>query len=44
MLSIRDPPQNKGHTQTESEGWEKDNSCKLEMKRKQKLQYSYQIK
>ena len=24
MLSTRDPPQNKGHTQTESEGLEKD--------------------
>ena len=28
MLSIRDPPQNKGHIQTESEGLEKDTSCK----------------
>ena len=28
MLSIRDPPQNKGHTQTEREGLEKDISCK----------------
>ena len=24
MLSIQDPPQNKGHTQTESEGLKKD--------------------
>ena len=24
MLSTRDPPRNKGHTQTESEGLEKD--------------------
>ena len=24
MLSTRDPPQNRGHTQTESEGLEKD--------------------
>ena len=24
ILSTRDPPQNKGHTQTESEGLEKD--------------------
>ena len=23
MLSTRDPPQNKGHLQTESEGWKK---------------------
>ena len=28
MLSTRDPPQNKGHIQTESEGLEKDISCK----------------
>ena len=28
MLSIRDPPQNKGHIQTESEGLEKDISRK----------------
>ena len=28
MLSTRDPPQTKGHTQTESEGLEKDISCK----------------
>ena len=28
MLSTRDPPQNKGHIQTESEGVEKDTSCK----------------
>ena len=27
-LSTRDPPQNKGHIQTESEGVEKDTSCK----------------
>ena len=27
MLSTRDPPQNKGHIQTESEGLEKDTSC-----------------
>ena len=34
MLSIRDPPQNKQHIQTESEGLEKDISCKwrLEVK------------
>ena len=30
----RDPPQNKGHIQTESEGLEKDIPCK-EIKRKQ---------
>ena len=34
MLSTRDPPQNKGHIQTESEGLEKDIPCK-ENKRKQ---------
>ena len=28
MLSTRDPPQNKEHIQTESEGLEKDISCK----------------
>ena len=28
MLSTRDPPQNKGHIQTESEGREKDIPCK----------------
>ena len=28
MLSTRDAPQNKGHIQTESEGLEKDISCK----------------
>ena len=28
MLSTRDPPQNKGHIQTESEGLEKCISCK----------------
>ena len=28
MLPIRDPPQNKGHIQTESEGLEKDIPCK----------------
>ena len=28
MLSTRDPPQNKGHIQTESEGLEKDISLK----------------
>ena len=28
MLSTRDPPQNKGHIHNESEGLEKDISCK----------------
>ena len=28
MLSVRDLPQTKGHIQTESEGLEKDISCK----------------
>ena len=35
MLSTRDPPQTKGHIQTESEGWEKDISCKWRSKQKQ---------
>ena len=34
MLYTRDPPQNKGHIQTESEGLEKDIS-QMETKRKQ---------
>ena len=33
MLSTRDPPQNKGHIQTESEGLEKDISCKWRPKK-----------
>ena len=33
MLSTRDPPQNKGHIQTESEGMEKDISCKWRPKK-----------
>ena len=33
MLSTRDPPQNKGHIQTESEGLEKDISCKVDQKK-----------
>ena len=44
MLSRRDPPQNKGHIQTESEGLQKDIPCKQRPKRKQEQQYSYQIK
>ena len=44
MLSTRDPPQNKGHIQTESEGLEKDITRKIETKRKQEWQYSYPIK
>ena len=35
----KDPPRNKGHIQTESEGFEKDTSCKLrpkKIKRKRK--------
>ena len=32
ILSTRDPPQNKGHIQTESEGLEKNISCKLRPK------------
>ena len=34
MLSTRDPPQNKGHIQTESEGLEKDISLKWRPKKK----------
>ena len=32
MLSTRDPPQNKGHIQTETEGLEKDIPCKQKTK------------
>ena len=34
MLSTRDPPQNKGHIQTENEELEKDISCKWRKKKK----------
>ena len=34
MLSITDPPRNKGHIQTESEGLEKDIPCKQRQKKK----------
>ena len=33
MLSTRDPPQNKGHRQTQSEGLEKDISCNRDPKK-----------
>jgi len=33
MLSTRDPPQNNGHIQTESEGLEKDISCSGDKKK-----------
>ena len=33
MLSTRDPPQYKGHIQTESEGLEKDIPCKQRPKK-----------
>ena len=33
MLSIRDPLQNRGRIQTESEGLEKDISCKWRLKK-----------
>ena len=36
MLSTRDPPQNKRHIQTESEGLEKDISHKWKPKKKKK--------
>jgi len=32
MLSMTDPPQNRGHIQTESEGLEKDIPCKHRQK------------
>ena len=35
MLSTRDPPQNKGHIQTESEGLEKKYFMQMETKNKQ---------
>ena len=35
MLSTRDPPQNRGYIQTESEGLEKDFSMQIGTKRKQ---------
>ena len=33
MLSTRNPPQNKGHIQTKSEGLEKDISCNGDQKK-----------
>ena len=32
MLSTRDPPENRGHIQTESEGLEKEILCKWRLK------------
>ena len=45
-LSTRDPPQNKGHIQPESEGLgkKKKKFMQMETKRKQESQYTYQIK
>ena len=44
MLSTRDPPQNKGHIQTESKGLEKDISCKWRPKEsRSNLLISYKI-
>ena len=40
ILSTRDPPQNKGHIQTESEGLEKNISRKWRPKKEQDLQHS----
>ena len=37
MLLTRDPPQNKGHIQTESEGLEKDIPCKLRPIKKKRV-------
>ena len=34
LQSTRDPPRNKGHIQTESEGLEKDIPCKQRQKKK----------
>ena len=39
MLSTRDPPQNKGHIQTESERLEKRYFMQMKTKRKQEKQY-----
>ena len=39
ILSTRDPPQTKGHIQTESKGLEKDTSCKWRPKKKKKDSY-----
>ena len=44
LLLTRDPPQNKRHIHTESEGLENIYSMQIETKRKQEWQYSYQIK
>ena len=41
MLSTRDPTQNKGHIQTESEGLEKKYLMQMKTTRKQESQYSY---
>ena len=40
----RDPPQTKGHIQTESEGLEIRYFMQTETKRKQEYQYSYERK
>ena len=44
MLSTRDPPQNKGYIQTESEGLEKKIFHTNGDQKKAESQYSYQIK
>ena len=43
VLSTRDPPRNKGHIQTESEGLEKDISCKWRPKKKKKARVAILI-
>ena len=43
MLSIRNPPQNKRHIQTKSEGLEKKYFMQTGTKRKQESQYSDKI-
>ena len=43
MLSTRDPPQNKGHIQTENEGLQKDISCKWRPKKKKKARVAILI-
>ena len=43
MLSTRDPLQTKGHIQTESEGLQKDISCKWRPKKKKKARVAILI-
>ena len=43
MLSTRDPPQTKGHIQSESEGLEKDISCKWKPRESSSIQFSRSV-